>query len=74
MTTRDIKAPPAPDKSGFHSVPGLHFEVWTDYDDVNNKMVWFWWACLPGCMPDGECNGPFESSLAAYSDAIYSVE
>jgi hypothetical protein len=30
---------------------------------------WYWWACFPGCMPDGEPNGPFETEEAAIADA-----
>lgn len=30
---------------------------------------WFWWPCQPGCLPDGEPNGPFDSSIEAYLDA-----
>lgn len=30
---------------------------------------WFWWSCFPGCLPDGEPNGPFESHAAALADA-----
>lgn len=31
---------------------------------------WYWWACFPGCLPDGEATGPFSTSLDAYNDAI----
>lgn len=30
---------------------------------------WYWWSCFPGCMPDGEANGPFASSNEALADA-----
>ncbi len=30
---------------------------------------WYWWACFPGCLPDGEPNGPFETAEQAYNDA-----
>lgn len=30
---------------------------------------WFWWACSPGCMPDGEPVGPFETEEQAIEDA-----
>lgn len=30
---------------------------------------WYWQAEFPGCLPDGEPNGPFNTSGAAYSDA-----
>lgn len=30
---------------------------------------WYWWACFPGCLPDGEPAGPFASSRQALEDA-----
>jgi hypothetical protein len=30
---------------------------------------WYWWACFPGCLPDGEPTGPFETESAAIEDA-----
>jgi hypothetical protein len=30
---------------------------------------WYWWARFPGCMPDGEANGPFADSRQALQDA-----
>ena len=29
----------------------------------------YWWACFPGCMPDGEAMGPFETEAEAIADA-----
>jgi hypothetical protein len=26
---------------------------------------WFYWYCLPGCMPDSDAIGPYESAAAA---------
>ena len=26
---------------------------------------WYWWTCIPGCMPDSEPFGPFPSAEAA---------
>src|ERR1017187_2208461 len=22
---------------------------------------WYWWSCFPGCLPDSEPNGPFDT-------------
>lgn len=33
------------------------------------KQGWFWWTCLPGCLPDSEPFGPFASELEAIDDA-----
>lgn len=30
---------------------------------------WYWCACFPGCIPDGDPTGPFTSSSLAYRDA-----
>jgi hypothetical protein len=30
---------------------------------------WFYWYCFPGCMPDSEPCGPFDSYAAALEDA-----
>jgi hypothetical protein len=30
---------------------------------------WYWWACFPGCLPDGEAEGPFDSEEEALSEA-----
>jgi hypothetical protein len=32
----------------------------------------YWWSCQPGCLPDGEANGPFESYEAAEEDVLAS--
>lgn len=30
---------------------------------------WYWHACFPGCLPDGEPSGPFASEAEALADA-----
>lgn len=30
---------------------------------------WFWWTCLPGCLPDGPAIGPFATRAEALADA-----
>jgi hypothetical protein len=44
--------------------------------DVNNTFTlgvpskgWYWWPCFPGCLPDGEANGPFGTEAEAIADA-----
>ena len=43
-----------------------------NYDADGNPVEpgWYWWACMPGCLPDGEATGPFETSALAYHDAL----
>lgn len=33
------------------------------------KPGWYWWACFPGCLPDGDPMGPFETEQFAWADA-----
>lgn len=49
------------------------YEVWHDSDmedEDGNPMPagWYWWACFPGCMPDGDPMGPFPTKRAAIAD------
>lgn len=34
------------------------------------RSGWYWWSCFPGCLPDGDSNGPFETEADAVADAI----
>lgn len=40
-----------------------------DEESVPLAAGWYWWACFPGCMPDGEPMGPFADSRQALQDA-----
>jgi hypothetical protein len=35
---------------------------------------WYWWSCSPGCLPDGDPNGPFASEAEALADAQSGME
>jgi hypothetical protein len=30
---------------------------------------WYYWSCQPGCIPDSEAVGPFDSEAEAHNDA-----
>lgn len=30
---------------------------------------WWWWSCFPGCLPDGDPIGPFDTEAEALADA-----
>ena len=30
---------------------------------------WYWWPCFPGCLPDGDPVGPFDTEAMAIADA-----
>ena len=50
----------------------ISFEVFWAYDGNHMDLEpgFYWWACQPGCLPDGEPNGPFPTAEGAYLDAI----
>jgi hypothetical protein len=31
---------------------------------------WFWWSCLPGCLPVTAPHGPFATNYGAFRDAL----
>lgn len=40
-----------------------------DESDWRNYPGWYWWPCFPGCLPDGEPIGPFDSQADAIASA-----
>lgn len=30
---------------------------------------WYWWTCFPGCLPDSDPFGPFDTEAEALADA-----
>ena len=48
------------------------FEVFSVFQDVDFEGLedgFYWHACFPGCLPDGEPCGPFETEEEAIQDA-----
>lgn len=40
------------------------------YGEANHlEPGWYWWACFPGCLPDGSPMGPFKTEAEARADA-----
>ena len=37
--------------------------------ELSELVGWYWQACFPGCLPDGEPMGPFLSEADAIADA-----
>lgn len=33
------------------------------------RDAWWWWVCFPGCLPDSDVHGPFDSEKEALADA-----
>ena len=61
------------DGNAYGSFEVFHQNVgtWTDEDGEQHEdgPGWYWWACFPGCMPDGDLIGPFETRQEAIDDA-----
>ena len=37
--------------------------------EAEDLAGWYWWTCCPGCLPDSEASGPFETEMEANEDA-----
>lgn len=40
----------------------------SEYADLDSAG-WYWWACFPGCLPDSDPIGPFDTESEAVQDA-----
>ncbi len=38
-------------------------------EDSRDLRGWYWQACFPGCLPDGEPMGPYATRAEAIADA-----
>jgi hypothetical protein len=41
-----------------------------DDTEPADRVGWYWWSCFPGCLPDGDPVGPFETEEEAVQDAL----
>lgn len=86
MDAGEFPEPTANDMNGYHNFRGdeqhqfygsfrvfWHTEgalfLFPGTEDVMPEG-WYWQAEFPGCLPDGEPIGPFETSREAYEDAL----
>ena len=59
------------------SVEVFHFDgerysaddFWMTHDGEPMPAGWYYWVCLPGCMPDSEPFGPYDSPEEAEASA-----
>ena len=52
----------------------LYGECITDDEGDCLGTGWYWWTCLPGCLPDSEPCGPFDTYAEALADAREGME
>jgi len=57
-----------------HALPDaevFHANDWNGYQEEGAELEpgFYWWSCFPGCIPDSDVIGPFETEDEAISDA-----
>jgi len=58
-----------------HKLPDVEVFHLTAADGIVNEegeplpTGYYWWSCFPGCMPEGEPTGPFDTYTQALADA-----
>jgi hypothetical protein len=58
-----------------HALPNIEVfyagagELEIEGADEPSEAGYYWWACFPGCMPDGDAMGPFPTEAEALADA-----
>ncbi len=55
----------SPTEAAYNSMNADHATEYTPFESG-----WYWWSCCPGCLPDSEPVGPFDSESEALSDAV----
>lgn len=45
------------------------FTALPDAETFMEQGLWYWWPCFPGCLPDGDPEGPFDTEQEAMEDA-----
>jgi hypothetical protein len=55
-----------------HALPDL--EVFQGEIELYTGFNWYYWYCFPGCLPDSDPVGPFETEAAALAAAQSDAE
>lgn len=42
-------------------------------DEPAAEAGWYWHTCFPGCLPEGDASGPFDSEDDAITDAEWQL-
>lgn len=66
--SRETETYALPDVEVFHATAGELWDGTDDRGDEPNDEGWYYWTCLPGCMPDSDPFGPFRSEEEAVAD------
>jgi len=49
-------------------------KMWSGNVLLNHARGWYWWSCFPGCLPDGDAHGPFDTEAEAISNVREEME
>lgn len=60
--TREDDAYALPDVEVFYAEAG---DLEWEGQEEPSAAGWYYWYCLPGCMPDSDPNGPFDTEQEA---------
>ena len=52
----------------YRTATAIQADDWRDGDGELLPGGWYWWICFPGCQPDSEPNGPFDTEDEAIAD------
>jgi hypothetical protein len=50
-----------------------HMEAGTEDEGSFCGPGWYWWASFPGCIPDSDSYGPFDTEADALTDAQFAM-
>jgi hypothetical protein len=58
-----------------HALPDVEVFYLTSLEtatliDGDGTPGWYWWPCFPGCLPDADPTGPFDSYDEARDDSL----
>lgn len=57
-------------ESAPHALPDIEVFYWAaPMWELINPPGWYWWPCFPGCLPDSDPIGPFDTEAEALADA-----
>lgn len=59
-----------PDVEVFYmSQDDIEYEAQHGEESIFSEAGWYWWPCFPGCLPDSDPIGPFDTEQEALNDA-----
>ena len=58
-------------QTAIQSDKALGYDCWQDAGEPDGSFSdgWYWWSCFPGCLPDSDPVGPFDTEQDAIDDA-----